>query len=714
MKTVFLYELKRIFASKRACLYLIPALAVECTLLAVKNFSSGFLHVDDTVRLLSLALLILMPLLTAEALSGDYGMQRTLRSFGISKTAAYFGRALATMTVALMPFALLVAVPPLFSVMGKANILMLYSSVVIFLLFVVAVAFAQTAVSAVCDDVRFSYGVSYALSLLFYLLDTVCDLLYTVPVFRAFVGVFAPSYQLTRLSEEAFCFSGAISLVFTCIIACIVGAVLSDKRGIVNKTVFGKLFFKIGTAAVCVCLALSLLLGIFPMQTDLTKNGITKLSDKAVSEIEKIDTDTTVYLITPKDAVNERMKTLLDRVQGVNSKINVELLDPDEHYATIQQYTSEIEEAMFGAIIVSSSKRSVYIPYHEFYYYSDKAYEDLITIHYMFSQNGSKLTLPQNILIYTENDDLYIHDGYRYEEGIVEALAYCNSDEVKTVYQVGGATPSADLVRLAMRNMTEIKSISLTSKDIPSDCDALLLSLTKDISDTESDKLEAYLENGGKILATAEYGSSKYPNLNSLLSKYGLSFESALVFEDDDNYRYNENSIIVYPVLVDEALKNAVGNEAKPLLTTPMPITVSQTLPEGVTVTPLITSSETAFVKGENITTEKFDPETDVRGTRIIAAKAKDENGAEIVLITSGYFAADDYDPARNRANKAAFFHLLNGFTENTAKTPTVAPITAKCPTGNASTVSLIAFSGVCGVFALIVFASKLKRTLGA
>ena len=713
MKAVFLYEMKRIFARVQTYAYLILSFASVCAAFTVRNFTTGYLRTDKALALLGLAFLITLPLLTSESFSGDNGMQRTFRSLGVSSSKCYFGRLMATLTVALIPAVLTLVIPPMLRTMGEANMLSSYLALIGLILTVAALTSAFTTVSVCCETPLYSYAVSYAVALLFYGVKRICEGLHGADALRSVMSVFAPTYTLSGLSEERFLVSSLVLPLITAVVVIAVGLIMSDKTQISDGVLFKRAAFKIAAASVAVCLALSLIFGMIPTGADLTKNAITKLSDGAVNEIKNIDSEVTVSLVTPKDAVNHRMKTVLENMAAENEKITVELLDPDEYGATIQQYTSDLNEAMFGAVIVKSAKRSVYIPYHEFYSYSDEAYINLINTHYIFSQSGSTLTLPQHILVYSENDELYIHDGYRYEEGIIEAISYCLADDVKTVYAVGNVKPSNDLVRLAMRRYTEIKQLSLGTKDIPSDCDAILLSLTRDLTENEREKLSDYLDNGGKMIASADYGV-KYTVLNSLLSDYGISVDSSLILEDDTNYSYNNNPLLSNPVIADSGILSAIGTESKLLLTAPTPIIISDTLPEGVTVKALMTSSDTSYTKGEDATGETFDPEKDTRGKRNVCVRATDGGGAELILLSSGYLSAEDYEPSRNRACKGAFFYLLSTLTEGQAVTPVIAPKTAICPTGAKSPAAMWGSIGVCSALALAFAVLGFKKAFRA
>lgn len=719
MKAVFLYQLKRLFASVRTYLYLVLAIAAECAVFTVYNFNTGYLKPDTATAVLGTVLLAILPLVTAESFSGDCDMQRAFLALGASRKDCYLGRLLAVTTVAVAPLLLTLAAPLLISMMGAVNMLASYLTLLGLILCTLAVTAILTSVSVYCGSAVNSYLASYGTSAVLFTLQYLIGLLGGNGVFCSVLGLFSPTSTLSGFTDESFGFGALITLLLMVALACTVGYLLSDRESMTDGLIFKALAFRIAAMAAAFCLVLSAVFGAFPLNADITENGITKLSDGARSEIKKINTDMTLYLVTDSKAENVRMKTILENVAAENPKISVEILDTVEHKQTVLQYFSSVDEAAFGAVIVQSAKRTACIPYNEFYSFSDSAYEELLSkyaVAYASAQaNSENLTLEQFVLILSGYDKVYLHDGYRYEEAIVEALAYCDSDNVKNAYVVGIKSVSDDLTRLAMRNMISLTPLTLTSKSIPSDCDTLIVNTEKDITENEREKMSAYLENGGKMMVLTDFTSTEYTELNKLCKEYGLSVSATeLIIEDNNENRYEENPLLVYTAVTHSSLLNATQDRI--LFTMPTVINVDSTLPEGVSVETLISTSESSYVKNvQNITSEddfNFDPENDTRSPRAVCVKATDQNGGTLILASSANIAATSYFREINEPSQAVLKAMLIDLTGASGATPTVADKAVVNIYGTASNMPMWICIGSFGFTALILAVLGFKRMM--
>ena len=88
-------------------------------------------------------------------------------------------------------------------------------------------------------------------------------------------------------------------------------------------------------------------------------------------------------------------------------------------------------------------------------------------------------------------------------------------------------------------------------------------------------------------------------------------------------------------------------------------INVSDELPLGVQVTPLIVTSDTSYVKTELKNGYAFDSETDLRAKRSVAVKAKNASGGQLCYIASSFILTEDFNYYSDGANHLVFFSLL-------------------------------------------------------
>ena len=695
-------------------LYLIGMIAAITASAIGTCFNGGDTRTESVISVMGVVILILLPLLTFQRFDDSRSAVQTFISLGAKRSHIFWGKLIGAITVALIPCLILLALPPCLAFMGSVSYVSAYLSICAFILTTTALTSLLCALYALFDNPKGALMGSYILNVLLYVFYRVCIALGSGSLICSLISVIAPSYTLYQLSAEFFeigiLIKPALLAFLGIAIAYAVFKLDLGNRYTVNVPPVKRSALAVPGCALALCLAAALILGSFPISADLSTNGITKLGQATVSEIEKINSDTTVYLITPTNSPNLRMQKILDRMASYNDHITVEQLDPEEDRLQILEYTSSTYEASFGAIIVKGAKRTLYIPYSDFYYYSEEAY--LRTL-YAYIALESTVSLSQFMLENTEYPDLFMHDGYRYEEALAQALVYCNSDSVNEICLVGNLGLSEDLRRYAIQSMTEFKYVSLENADIPSDCDAVLLYNFGDITQKQLQKLSAYLDNGGKLLtllecfdtsSSATAQADDYTNLNELVEEFGISCDTSVIL-DDANSEYLPSTVVH-----DTSLTQ--GELYMPYLN---PITVSEELPVGVSVDVLISTTANSYAKKELTAGElDFDPETDTRQSYPIAVNSTAQNGASVTMVTSGmtvrslYDYQYDFEAFENAISVT--FKMLGALSGSYELAPSIAPISAVCPVteGNQTLTTVWTCSGVMlAVILLIIYYKK-------
>ncbi len=168
-------------------------------------------------------------------------------------------------------------------------------------------------------------------------------------------------------------------------------------------------------------------------------------------------------------------------------------------------------------------------------------------------------------------------------------------------------------------------------------------------------RLTTYLENGGDLVLLGAVNISQEPPLiaseqlsNYLFDNYGVRVNNDLVLD-------RENAIQdFFTLLITEfgthPITNGLGNnESGVALNLVHSIDVADTLPEGVTVTPLLTSSDRAYTRTGLDLTQEIDPNTlvptdqDVIGERVLAVAIEDSNTGTRIVIGNQDWAYNAY-----------------------------------------------------------------------
>ena len=417
------------------------------------------------------------------------------------------------------------------------------------------------------------------------------------------------------------------------------------------------------------------LLPSYISKIDATGYDMYTFGETTVSTVKAIDADVEIYIMMYSDQSNETMMTVLERYEGLNKRIKVTKLDMEKDASFISRYSSNPEA---GSIIVKSGERSVYIPYFYLFYFSETAVTNAINYYNYYYQAGG-YTGSFNEFLYAYGVYMGIYDGYQYEDRITSAIQYVTSDEIKNIYMLTGHKEdsiSNDVLMRLMESGVALNTLALTEKDIPANCDAILLLPNTDITEAERVKLTDYTAKGGKVILATMYGT-EYTELYKFTELFGLTSTDDYLCDDETDYCLEGYPLMITPDLNGENYTNAVsGNDVFVVLGGTHAILKTETTPDGVTITPILTTSEKAYVKEDISTGEyEFDSEKDVRQQYYAAASATNSAGGSILWVGSSAILYDDYDYYCGFGNKLFFMQTVketSGFAESITLEPTM------------------------------------------
>ena len=133
------------------------------------------------------------------------------------------------------------------------------------------------------------------------------------------------------------------------------------------------------------------------------------------------------------------------------------------------------------------------------------------------------------------------------EQAVVSAIMNVTDvDPVKVAVLTGyGETQNAVLENVLKTNSYVIESVNITLTDkISTDYDfVFMFGPDKDYSVADINKLDTWLDNGGKFGKNLIYVSNpklgESPNLDGLLDQWGLKVEKGVTYQTDTNYTYS-------------------------------------------------------------------------------------------------------------------------------------------------------------------------------
>ena len=369
-------------------------------------------------------------------------------------------------------------------------------------------------------------------------------------------------------------------------------------------------------AAIVLAVLVNLLVGAIPSkytELDLSEAKMYTLSDSSRKLVQGMDQDVTIYYLCETGSEDAILTKLLDHYAEESSHLRWEQKDPALYPTFAAQYGAS--DAAAGSLIVVSGDDSVVLDAADLYEYDYSDY-------------------------YTTGSANVTFGG---EKQITSAIYKLTAAEESHVYYTtnhGEQAPTSSLTEALEAQNLDLQPLDLLTSTIPDDCSLLIMNAPA--SDFASDglvdeisQLQAYLENGGKVLLmTSAFVDT--PNLDAVMAQFGLAREPGLVVEGDAGhalYGYPYSLFPDYGTTEESTALNGVNKGSHVMLSVAQGITVTET--DGVAAEPLLNTSEDSYSKAdldENTSSEK--DSGDVDGPFSLAVWARnDSTGAEVIWI---------------------------------------------------------------------------------
>ena len=370
----------------------------------------------------------------------------------------------------------------------------------------------------------------------------------------------------------------------------------------------------VAALTIAVAVAANLMVSNLPASMtkwDMTENGVYTLSEQSEEVAAGLDKEVTIYHIAQKGAEDSILVKFLDQYSALSPNIKVKTIDPDVYPNFASQYTQE--QLYNNSLIVVCGDNSRYVSYYDIFKTTYTSY-------------------------YSASTDF---DG---EGALTSAVAYVTSENLPKVYVLSGhgepGLPDAITHALEQQNLTVESSLVLMSQEsVPEDADAVIIYAPQsDLSQEDAQKLKDYIAAGGKILLATNDTGEEMPNLQSVTEEFGLSAKPGMVFDGDASYAATYPMYLLPEMLQHDITSPLIEGGYVVLAPAAHALETAETLPEGVTVTPLLSTSDQGYNKADSLTIETLEKEEgDETGTFDIAAAAEktvsDEENAELARL---------------------------------------------------------------------------------
>ena len=633
MLAIYKREVKAYFQSVIGWLFLAATIFLAGLYFFAINLVYGYADLTNTIGSILFLLIITIPILSMRILSEDKKQktdQLTLTS-PVSIGSIVMGKYLAMATIFTISTLVICTFPLILSAFGEVPYGESYTAILAYYLFGLTGLAIGLFVSSITESQVIAAVLSFGIFFLGYMMSSITQLISSTGNLLTdilncfdFYGRMMDMMQGTLELKSVVYF---LTIIFVCIFLTIQSiqkrryqiSVKSLKMGAYSTSMIAIVL----VAAVFLNLAVNQLPGSMT-GIDVTSQKLYSLTDTTEEVLANLEEDVTIYVLDSEDGEDVTLGQTLQRYAGASDHIKIEYKDPVVYPNFYQEYTDDTTLRM-NSLIVESSKRSTVINYSDIYEYD-----------YSSSYYGQV-------------------SGYDAEGLLTSAISYVTGDNMPVVYTLEGqdeeTIPASFQDGIKKLNI-ETQSLNLlTEESVPEDAAGVIIFAPQsDISENVADQLIAYLDKGGKIFVTTTYidnFSETMPNLSKVLDYFGLSVADGLVMEGDRNY-YTQLPFYLLPnVEYDTITDGLTGSDD--VIFMPYAQAINKTETEGVTVTDLLTTSSSAYIKtGVNSLQDIRQTDDDPAGTFTLAVNAEKslgedtENTAQLTLYTSSTLFSEE------------------------------------------------------------------------
>lgn len=397
---------------------------------------------------------------------------------------------------------------------------------------------------------------------------------------------------------------------------------------------------------IAITIVLNIIVTDLNLKIDTTTEKLYSLSANTEKIVKELNIPINIYVLEETGKETAGLKEILNKYDKLNSKLTTSYKDPILYptFANAYKKTSS-DTVTAGSVIVENADTGKYK---------------------VLSQNDLYGTVA------TDNSEVTL-SSITIENAITNALGYVLTTIDGTLYYTIGhneLTLPTSLKDSAERSNLSLSEIDLLTSEMPSPENSIVLvySPHTDFTKEEIKKLITFLDQGGKAMLFMDANMPELANYGELLSYYGLSHEQGVVIEADSNY-----SLSSYPTYLLPGM--ATHDITKSLTQSKLPVVVPfasgiknlNNARNGVTLTPLLSTSDKSYLKKNiNSSTQEFE-EGDISGPIVLACAIEENNtldaqnpiNTRLVVMADSFFLDDQMVSLDATGNKE---FLTNAF----------------------------------------------------
>ena len=648
MRAIYKKELRTYLTSMTGYIFMAVLLAVASLYFVANCLIGGYPVFGVVLSSVYFVLLIVVPVLTMRSIAEEKRQKtdQLLLTAPVSIWKIVAGKYLAMFTVFLIPMAILCLYPLILLQFGSVSLPMAYTAILGYMLFggcclaiglfLSAVTESQVIAAVLTFGALFFLNMSTGIANLIGAEGVLGQILSAICIYQPFInfvqGIFDLTGVLYYLSVIALFLFLTIQLLY-------------KKHGTYRASM---------SVFACVAAVLVNLIAVnLPSQYvkfDVSEQQLFTIGDQTAEILENLDEDITLYLIAQQGGEDSTLLELLERYEGLSGHITVETIDPVLYPNFVSQYTDE--SVSENSVLVAGQNRSKVVDYYDIYQYSVD-----------YTTYSSTLS------------------GFDGEGQITSAIDYVTAEEIPVLYTLTGhdeASLTASLTSSIEKENIAIESLNLlTSETVPDDAEILLIyGPLSDISEDEKNKITDYMNQGGQVVYLRGYTDQETPNLDSLLSEYGVSLAEGIVLEGSSEHHLPNYPYYLLPN-INYSDYTADVSSRYVMLAFAEGLTESassengeeETEDDGLYYESLLTTSDEAYAKvnmeSQNLEMEEGDIAGPFDLGAVVTKTIDEETEAKLVVFASETLLDEQVDSMVSGGNSTLFLNVLSQLVDH-------------------------------------------------
>ncbi len=397
---------------------------------------------------------------------------------------------------------------------------------------------------------------------------------------------------------------------------------------------------------IAIAIVVNIIVTDLSIKVDATTEKLYSLSPNTEKVTKALTVPINIYVLEETGKETPGLKEILSKYDRLNSKLTVTYKDPILYPTFASAYKKTSSSIVpTGSVIVENGDTSKY---------------KVLTQTDLYGTTT------------TNNEDVSL-SSITIENALTNALGYVCTDIDGTVYYTSGHNELdlpigfKDAVGYANLSLSELNLLT-AQMPAPENSIVLVFSPHTDFTKEELKKLTDFLDQGGKAMLFMDINMPELPNFNELLSYYSIAHDQGLLIETDANYSQSSYPTYLLPGMSKHDITNSL-RESKTPVVIPLGSGIKHlnTLRNGVTLTPLLSSSDNSYLKKNiNPSTYAYE-EGDIPGPVILACAIEEKNtldathpiNTKLFVMSNSFFLDENMVSLDTTGNKELITNAL-------------------------------------------------------